>query len=234
MCAPGCLDAQGAPGAPATATAAPRCACAWGSCNMAREACVAASPGHGGQAFSCRLQGACCELHNAFTCPWSAGIRLYSPAGLQTRPMMEKVRGALFSMLLAGTPGRCAFPADSRWLDLYAGTVCSPPSRTLNASVATGQPPAGSMHTMPRFGASPEYSPGEPSAEVSAGARHTSKTLHANNSIDGLFAIARRRSEYTAMIQSYAGILASQRNAWPAPVMSVDATHAPPPRGAGT
>ena len=55
--------------------------------------------------------------------PMVAGTRLYSPAGLQTRPMMEKVRGALFSMLLAGSAGRYTFPAASRWLDLYAGTV---------------------------------------------------------------------------------------------------------------
>eukprot|EP00892_Ulva_mutabilis_P003806 jgi/Ulvmu1/1798/UM119_0016.1 len=52
----------------------------------------------------------------------AAGKRLYSPAGEQVRPMMEKVRGALFSMLLSGTVGRSTFPQGARWLDLFAGT----------------------------------------------------------------------------------------------------------------
>ena len=61
------------------------------------------------------------------TCPRATalctGRRLYSPAGEQVRPMMEKVRGALFSMLLTGTVGRREFPAEARWLDLFSGTV---------------------------------------------------------------------------------------------------------------
>lgn len=44
---------------------------------------------------------------------------------------MEKVRGALFSMLLAGSAGRCTFPEASRWLDLYAGTVRARPHPVL-------------------------------------------------------------------------------------------------------
>lgn len=56
----------------------------------------------------------------------NAGKRLFSPAGEQVRPMMEKVRGALFSMLLTGTVGRSTFPKDARWLDLFAGTVRHP------------------------------------------------------------------------------------------------------------
>ena len=40
--------------------------------------------------------------------------------------MMEKVRGALFSMLLAQTAGSNTFPKNMRWLDLYAGTVRRP------------------------------------------------------------------------------------------------------------
>lgn len=42
--------------------------------------------------------------------------------------MMEKVRGALFSMLLAHTAGGSTFPGNARWLDLYAGTVRSSPA----------------------------------------------------------------------------------------------------------
>lgn len=36
--------------------------------------------------------------------------------------MMDKVRGALFSMLLSGST-EAQFPSGMRWLDLYAGTV---------------------------------------------------------------------------------------------------------------
>ena len=52
----------------------------------------------------------------------AASVRLMSPQGDQTRPMMEKVRGAVFSMIgsLYGTVG--GLPSDTRWLDLFAGT----------------------------------------------------------------------------------------------------------------
>ena len=52
----------------------------------------------------------------------AASVRLISPQGDQTRPMMEKVRGAVFSMIgsLYGLTG--GLPEDTRWLDLFAGT----------------------------------------------------------------------------------------------------------------
>lgn len=52
----------------------------------------------------------------------AASVRLISPQGDQTRPMMEKVRGAVFSMIgsLYGSSG--GLPEDTRWLDLFAGT----------------------------------------------------------------------------------------------------------------
>lgn len=52
----------------------------------------------------------------------AAGIRILSPQGDQTRPMMEMVRGAVFSMIasLHGSPG--GLPEGTRWLDLFAGT----------------------------------------------------------------------------------------------------------------
>ena len=52
----------------------------------------------------------------------AAGKRLVSPPGEETRPMMEKVRGAVFSMVgsMAGT--QPLLPPGSRWLDLFAGT----------------------------------------------------------------------------------------------------------------
>ncbi|CAG9462970.1 unnamed protein product [Pedinophyceae sp. YPF-701] len=52
----------------------------------------------------------------------AAGKAIYSPQDDRTRPMMEKVRAAVFSMLLSqvGPDGR--FPPGVRWLDLYAGT----------------------------------------------------------------------------------------------------------------
>jgi hypothetical protein len=37
--------------------------------------------------------------------------------------MMEKVRGALFSMLLCHSARGNRFPEGKRWLDLFAGTV---------------------------------------------------------------------------------------------------------------
>jgi len=52
----------------------------------------------------------------------AAGKRILSPQGDQTRPMMEMVRGAVYSMItgMHGTPG--SLPDGSRWLDLFAGT----------------------------------------------------------------------------------------------------------------
>ncbi len=52
---------------------------------------------------------------------------LVSARGLQTRPMMEKVRAAVFSMIHAQLGGVSRLPAESRWLDLFAGmrgSVC--------------------------------------------------------------------------------------------------------------
>ena len=52
----------------------------------------------------------------------AASVRIKSPQGELTRPMMEKVRGAVFSMIgsLYGTSG--GLPEETRWLDLFAGT----------------------------------------------------------------------------------------------------------------
>ena len=53
----------------------------------------------------------------------SAGRRLLSGAGETTRPMMDKVRAAVFDALTAGGPaGPGRLPSGSTWLDLYAGT----------------------------------------------------------------------------------------------------------------
>ena len=53
-----------------------------------------------------------------------AGKVLASGKGQQTRPMMGKVRSALFDMLLAlSSPNGAQFPATTRWLDLYAGDL---------------------------------------------------------------------------------------------------------------
>eukprot|EP00803_Ostreobium_quekettii_P005789 evm.model.scf_236.2 EVM.evm.TU.scf_236.2 scf_236:42268-51322(+) len=52
----------------------------------------------------------------------NAGARLYSPRGMGVRPMMERVRAAIFDMLLAQCGGAPQLPKGSRWLDLYAGT----------------------------------------------------------------------------------------------------------------
>jgi 16S rRNA (guanine(966)-N(2))-methyltransferase RsmD len=53
----------------------------------------------------------------------AAGVRIVSPQGDQTRPMMELVRGAVFSMI-ASLHGctESALPNETRWLDLFAGT----------------------------------------------------------------------------------------------------------------
>lgn len=53
----------------------------------------------------------------------SAGRRLLSGAGETTRPMMDKVRAAVFDALSAGGPaGPGRLPPTSTWLDLFAGT----------------------------------------------------------------------------------------------------------------
>ena len=53
----------------------------------------------------------------------AAGRRLLSGAGETTRPMMDKVRAALFDALAAGGPaGPGRLPPASTWLDLFAGT----------------------------------------------------------------------------------------------------------------
>lgn len=51
----------------------------------------------------------------------NAGRTLVSARGLQTRPMMEKVRAAVFSMIQAQLGGVSSLPSTMRWLDLYAG-----------------------------------------------------------------------------------------------------------------
>jgi 16S rRNA (guanine(966)-N(2))-methyltransferase RsmD len=51
------------------------------------------------------------------------GVRLLSGRGDNTRPMMAKVKAALFDMLLCGSPaGPGYFPDGATWLDLFAGT----------------------------------------------------------------------------------------------------------------
>lgn len=54
----------------------------------------------------------------------AAGKRLVSPQGDQTRPMMELVRGAVFSMIASihGSAASGKLPDTTRWLDLFAGT----------------------------------------------------------------------------------------------------------------
>jgi 16S rRNA G966 N2-methylase RsmD len=51
----------------------------------------------------------------------AAGKKLVSFRGSQTRPMMEKVRQAIFNMIQnqAGTVN--CLPKSARWLDLFAG-----------------------------------------------------------------------------------------------------------------
>lgn len=50
--------------------------------------------------------------------------KILSPSGLDTRPMMGMVRGATFDMIMSliGSRSNTAFPPNSRWLDLFAGT----------------------------------------------------------------------------------------------------------------
>jgi 16S rRNA (guanine(966)-N(2))-methyltransferase RsmD len=52
----------------------------------------------------------------------AAGRRLVSARGAQTRPMMEKVRAAIFDMVQAQAGSVGGLPSGSRWLDLFAGT----------------------------------------------------------------------------------------------------------------
>jgi len=52
----------------------------------------------------------------------ASGTWLWSPSDQRTRPMMEKVRAATFSMLLSQVGGDGTFEARTRWLDLFAGT----------------------------------------------------------------------------------------------------------------
>ena len=52
----------------------------------------------------------------------AAGRRLVSPPGEGTRPMMEKVRGAVFSMVASMAGSQPLLPPGTRWLDLFAGT----------------------------------------------------------------------------------------------------------------
>ena len=52
----------------------------------------------------------------------AAGKRLVSPPGEGTRPMMEKVRGAVFNMVASMAGSQPLLPPGTRWLDLFAGT----------------------------------------------------------------------------------------------------------------
>ena len=52
----------------------------------------------------------------------AAGKRLVSPPGEGTRPMMEKVRGAIFNMVASMAGSQPLLPPGTRWLDLFAGT----------------------------------------------------------------------------------------------------------------
>ncbi|GFR43987.1 hypothetical protein Agub_g5132 [Astrephomene gubernaculifera] len=52
----------------------------------------------------------------------AAGKQLVSSAGANTRPMMEKVRHALFNMIQAQAGSGAGLPTTARWLDCFAGT----------------------------------------------------------------------------------------------------------------
>ncbi|GAX74685.1 hypothetical protein CEUSTIGMA_g2133.t1 [Chlamydomonas eustigma] len=52
----------------------------------------------------------------------ASGKLLLSSQGPQTRPMMEKVRQAIFNMLQSQAGTVNCLPAEARWLDLFAGT----------------------------------------------------------------------------------------------------------------
>lgn len=51
-----------------------------------------------------------------------AGRKLVSSRGENTRPMMEKVRAALFNMVTSQAGFASMLPPTARWLDLFAGT----------------------------------------------------------------------------------------------------------------
>ncbi|GMH36301.1 hypothetical protein BSKO_04169 [Bryopsis sp. KO-2023] len=51
-----------------------------------------------------------------------AGRRLNSPRSKNVRPMMERVRAAVFDMLLSHSGSMGGFPTSTKWLDLFAGT----------------------------------------------------------------------------------------------------------------
>lgn len=52
----------------------------------------------------------------------AAGRKLISFRSTQTRPMMEKVRQAIFNMLQSQAGTVNCLPSNARWLDLFAGT----------------------------------------------------------------------------------------------------------------
>ncbi|KAK3235943.1 hypothetical protein CYMTET_53894 [Cymbomonas tetramitiformis] len=52
----------------------------------------------------------------------SGGLKLLSPTDENVRPMMEMVRGAVFSMLQAYAGTSSVMPKNTRWLDLFSGT----------------------------------------------------------------------------------------------------------------
>ncbi|GLC76407.1 hypothetical protein PLESTF_001777400 [Pleodorina starrii] len=52
----------------------------------------------------------------------AAGRQLASSKGATTRPMMEKVRQAIFSMIQAQAGSAGGLPESARWLDFFAGT----------------------------------------------------------------------------------------------------------------
>lgn len=51
-----------------------------------------------------------------------SGRMLQSSQGAQTRPMMEKVRAAIFNMITSQAGTVNVLPSGSKWLDLFAGT----------------------------------------------------------------------------------------------------------------
>lgn len=52
----------------------------------------------------------------------NCGLKLLSPTDENVRPMMEMVRGAVFSMLQSYAGTSSIMPRNTRWLDLYSGT----------------------------------------------------------------------------------------------------------------
>uniref|UniRef100_A0A7S3R0U7 Uncharacterized protein n=1 Tax=Dunaliella tertiolecta TaxID=3047 RepID=A0A7S3R0U7_DUNTE len=68
--------------------------------------------------------GAEAKLHRQLRIIGGTAInrKLLSSQGSQTRPMMEKVRAAIFSMIQSQAGTASSLPEGSRWLDLFAGT----------------------------------------------------------------------------------------------------------------